>query len=137
MRGVYLTMFNDDNFKNNDYEINEYETKYEHNSGDGTKENPKVIDYWTEKQWREINKKQEKERKIEENKILRESILKTVVIIGIVVMVIFCIVVIGNSLSHTTRKSTICSVCHGTGTYHNRTCYRCSGDGYYYYNESY
>lgn len=137
MRGVCLIMFNDDNFKNNEYEINKYKTKYEHNSGDGTKENPKVIDYWTEKQWREIDEKQEKEQKAEETKTLRKSILKTVVIIGIVVMVIFCIVVIGNSLSRTTLKSTICSVCHGTGTYHNRTCYRCSGDGYYYYNESY
>lgn len=122
-------MIDNKKFQNND----EYERKCE----DGTKEHPVVIDYWQERRWREIDEKQEKERKIEENKILRKSILKTVVIVGIVVMVIFCIAAISNSLSRTTRKTTICSVCHGTGTYHNHTCYRCSGDGYYYYNESY
>lgn len=107
----------------------EFDNSYE----DGTEEHPVVVDYWQERRWREIDEKQRKEQKAEETKTLKKNILKTVAIVGIVVIVLF---LIGNCFNHRELKPKFCSLCHGTGTYHNHTCYRCFGDGIeYYYDE--
>ena len=122
-------MFNDDNFQNNEYEINKYKTKYEHNSGDGTKENPKVIDYWTEKQWREIDETNEMTLKIEESKNLKKSILKTIIITILIIFGICFTIKIIDDMNYGIK---VCSVCHGTKVYNGDTCYKCFGEGIEY-----